>query len=49
MRLLRLAIDTQRWELAAHVVILGTIKARQEQDGRRSVKSAKKQPQSKKA
>ena len=29
MRLLRLAIETQKWELAAHVLILGAIKARQ--------------------
>ena len=44
MRLLRLAIETQRWELAAHVLILGTIKARQKGNG----KPKKKQPQNKK-
>jgi hypothetical protein len=28
MRLLRLAVETRKWELAAHVLILGAIKAR---------------------
>jgi hypothetical protein len=49
MRLLRLAIETQRWELAAHLLILGTIKARQTQNGKRSSKGTKKQPEAKKA
>ena len=32
MRLLRLAIETQKWDLAAHVLILGAIRARQKQN-----------------
>ena len=31
MRLLRLAIETQRWELAAQALILGAIKAKQKE------------------
>lgn len=32
MRLLRLAIETRKWDLAAHVLILGAITARRRQD-----------------
>jgi len=32
MRLLRLAIETRKWDLAAHVLILGTITARRKRD-----------------
>ncbi len=34
MRLLRLAIETQKWDLAAHVLILGAIAARQRENDR---------------
>ncbi len=42
MRLLRLAIETQKWELAAHVLILGAIKARQSDNDKRVVQDRKK-------
>ena len=44
MRLLRLAIETQKWDLAAHVLILGTIKARQKENGEPGSKDRKKRP-----
>ena len=44
MRLLRLAIETRKWELAAHVLILGTIKARQKQHDKAAGKAEKKRP-----
>jgi hypothetical protein len=47
MRLLRLAVETQRWELAAHVLILGAIKAKQRRYGRYSVRQQKKQGKAK--
>ncbi len=47
MRLLRLAVETQRWELAAHVLVLGAIKARQRRYGRYSVTQQKKQDEAK--
>ena len=31
MRLLRMAIEMQKWDLAAHVVILGAITAREKE------------------
>ena len=31
MRLLRLAIETNKWDLAAHIIILGAITARQKE------------------
>lgn len=34
MRLLRLAIETQKWDLAACVLILGAITARRKEDVR---------------
>jgi hypothetical protein len=34
MRLLRLAIETQKWDLAAHILILGAITARQKENVR---------------
>jgi hypothetical protein len=34
MRALRLAIETQKWELAAHALIPGAITARQKEYGR---------------
>ena len=34
MRLLKLAIEMQKWDLAAHVVILGAITARQKENER---------------
>lgn len=35
MRLLRLAVETRKWDLAAHVLILGMIAARRiENDGK---------------
>jgi hypothetical protein len=45
MRLLRLAIETQKWELAAHVLILGAIKARQSENDKPGGKDKKKHPQ----
>lgn len=42
MRLLRLAIETRKWELAAHVLILGAIKARQNDNDKPRVKDKKK-------
>jgi hypothetical protein len=45
MRLLRLAIETQKWELAAHALILGAITARQKEYGKPSGKKRKKQIQ----
>ena len=42
MRLLRLAVETQKWELAAHVLILGTIKARQKENDEPGAKDSKK-------
>ena len=44
MRLLRLAIETQKWELAAHALILGAITARQKH-GKPGGKKAKRRPQ----
>ena len=44
MRLLRLAIETRKWELAAHVLILGAIKARQSDNDKLGVKNKKKFP-----
>lgn len=44
MRLLRLAVETQKWELAAHVLILGAITARQKHD-KPGGKKGKRQPQ----
>lgn len=32
MRLLRLAVETRKWDLAAHVLILGAITARRKRD-----------------
>ena len=45
MRLLRLAIETQKWELAAHVLILGAIKARQSENDKPGGKDKKKHTQ----
>jgi hypothetical protein len=45
MRLLRLAIETRKWELAAHVLILGAIKARQSENDKLGGKDKKKHPQ----
>jgi hypothetical protein len=42
MRLLRLAIETRKWELAAHVLILGAIKARQSDNDKPRIKNKKK-------
>ncbi len=44
MRLLRLAIETQKWELAAHILILGAITARLKGNGKPSSKKKKGQP-----
>jgi len=41
MRLLRMAIEMQKWDLAAHVVILGAITARQKDNDRYSDKKVK--------
>ena len=41
MRLLRLAIETQKWELAAHVLILGAITARRKDNDRHRGKKRK--------
>ena len=41
MRLLRLAIETQKWELAAHVLILGAIAARQRENDKPGGKKGK--------
>ena len=38
MRLLRMAIETQKWDLAAHVLILGAITARKDNDRHRGKK-----------
>jgi len=38
MRLLRLAIETRKWDLAAHVLILGTIAARRREYDRKDEK-----------
>jgi hypothetical protein len=43
MRLLRLAIETQKWDLAAHVLILGAIAARQRDNDRVGSKQEKQQ------
>ena len=32
MRLLRLAIETRKWDLAAHALVLGAITARRKRD-----------------
>ncbi len=45
MRLLRLAIETQKWELAAHALILGAITARQKDYGKPGGKKGKRRPQ----
>ncbi len=45
MKLLRLAIETRRWELAAHVLILGAIKARQIEHDKPGGKDKKRHPQ----
>jgi hypothetical protein len=42
MRLLRLAIETQKWDLAAHVLILGTIKARLSDNDKPRIENKKK-------
>ena len=47
MRLLRLAIETRKWDLAAHVLILGAIKARQNENDKPGVKDKKKHKQGK--
>ena len=31
MKLLRIALDSQRWDLAAHCLVIGLVKARQKQ------------------
>jgi hypothetical protein len=47
MRLLRMAIETQKWDLAAHVLILGAIKARRKLNGRHRGKKRVRQNQGK--
>ncbi len=44
MRLLRLAIETQKWDLAAYVLILGAITARQKEDVRPRSDRKKRRP-----
>ena len=44
MRLLRMAIETQKWDLAAHVLILGAITARRKENDRHCGKKRKKRP-----
>ena len=41
MRLLRMAIETQKWDLAAHVLILGAITARRKDNDRHRGKKRK--------
>ena len=41
MKLLKLAIETQKWDLAAHVLILGVITARRKHDGKTVSKKRK--------
>lgn len=43
MKLLRLAVETQKWDLAAHVLILGAIRARQKQNDKPGSKQEKSQ------
>lgn len=44
MRLLRLAIETQKWDLAAYVLILGAITARRKEDVRPRSDRKKRRP-----
>jgi hypothetical protein len=44
MRLLRLAIETEKWDLAAYILILGAIKARQKEDDKYGGGKKKKEP-----
>ena len=46
MRLLKLAIEMQKWDLAAHVVILGAIAARLKENERDGGKKGKRQRRS---
>lgn len=49
MRLLRLAIETQKWDLAAHILIMGAITARQKQsDNTATGRKKKRRPQGQK-
>ena len=45
MRLLRLAIETRKWDLAAHVLVLGMISARRKQDDTSRRKQREDRPQ----
>ncbi len=45
MRLLRLAIETRKWDLAAHVLVLGMISARRKQNDTPQSKQRDARPQ----
>jgi hypothetical protein len=45
MRLLRLAIETRKWDLAAHVLILGAITAGRKRDDTPRRRQSKGRPQ----
>ncbi len=46
MRLLKTAIEMQKWDLAAHIVILGAITARRKENDRYSGKKSGKRQRS---